>query len=164
MMSVRKRIRRAHRDTPDLNITAFMNLMVVLVPFLLISAVFSHLAILELNLPNENRDQPQEQKKELNFEVVVRQDEMIVGDTLGGVIKAIAKVENEYDYRALSELLMQLKTRFPDKQNIAILLESDVPYDVLVQTMDTVRMVKVVEAAGVVQKELFPQISIGDAP
>ena len=51
-----------------------------------------------------------------------------------------------------------------EKKNIAILLEANIPYDVLVQTMDTVRVVNVVEAAAVVQKELFPQISIGDAP
>jgi biopolymer transport protein ExbD len=43
--------RRHNHDTAELNITAFMNLMVILVPFLLITAVFSRLAILELNLP-----------------------------------------------------------------------------------------------------------------
>ncbi|MDH3417010.1 MAG: biopolymer transporter ExbD, partial [Gammaproteobacteria bacterium] len=43
--------RHHNDDTADLNITAFMNLMVILVPFLLITAVFSRLAILELNLP-----------------------------------------------------------------------------------------------------------------
>ena len=42
---------RRHIETAELNITAFMNLMVILVPFLLITAVFSRLAILELNLP-----------------------------------------------------------------------------------------------------------------
>ncbi|WP_455199249.1 ExbD/TolR family protein, partial [Kaarinaea lacus] len=74
-MSVRKRVRRAHRETPELNITAFMNLMVVLVPFLLISAVFSQMTILDLNLPSDNQpNQNKNQKKELNFEVIVRKD------------------------------------------------------------------------------------------
>jgi biopolymer transport protein ExbD len=163
-MSVRSRVRRARHEEPDLNITAFMNLMVALVPFLLISAVFSHIAILELNLPPDSAEQQQEQNQELNFEVQVRRDRIIVADSLGGVIKSIDPVDGNYDYKALSDLLVQLKSRFPDKQNIAILLEADIPYDVLVQTMDTVRVVQVVEAAAVVQKELFPQISIGDAP
>ncbi|MEZ5566521.1 MAG: hypothetical protein R3F24_13915 [Gammaproteobacteria bacterium] len=48
---LRKRRRRRNTETPGLEITAFMNLMVVLVPFLLITAVFSRLAIIELNLP-----------------------------------------------------------------------------------------------------------------
>lgn len=164
-MSIRKRVRRSHRDAPELNITAFMNLMVVLVPFLLITAVFSHLAILELNLPPDSKmPSQQDLKKTRNFEVIVRNDNMTVADTLNGIIKKINTVNGEYDYSSLSELLMQLKVRFPEKKNISILLEANIPYDVLVQTMDTVRLVNVVEAASVVQKELFPQISIGDAP
>jgi biopolymer transport protein ExbD len=166
-MSVRNRVRRAHREAPELNITAFMNLMVVLVPFLLISAVFSHLAILQLNLPpDSNKSQAdQNQKKERNFEVIVRKDRITVADTLGGVIKDIANDNNkQYDFKALSELLVKIKAKFPEKQNITILLEPEVPYDTLVQAMDTVRVVSVVEAASVVKKELFPLIAIGDAP
>lgn len=164
-MSIRNRLRRTRRDEPELNITAFMNLMVVLVPFLLISAVFSHMSILELNLPPDNdRQAKQEQKKERNFEVLVRANHLSVVDTLGGVLRKIDKLNGEYNYEELSEFLMQLKARFPEKRNISILLEASIPYDVLVQTMDTARVVNVVEAAAVVQKELFPQIAIGDAP
>jgi biopolymer transport protein ExbD len=164
-MSVRARVRRAHREAPELNITAFMNLMVVLVPFLLISAVFSHLSILELNLPPDNKQQEnQPQKKERNFEVVVRKDRLVVADTIGGVIKSIEKVNGEYDYPALSELLVKIKSKYPKKQNISILLEPDVPYDILVQTMDIVRVVKQKEEGVLVPKELFPLIAIGDAP
>ncbi|HSN50904.1 MAG TPA: biopolymer transporter ExbD, partial [Woeseiaceae bacterium] len=45
---------RRNVETAELNITAFMNLMVILVPFLLITAVFSRLAVLELNLPGSS--------------------------------------------------------------------------------------------------------------
>jgi biopolymer transport protein ExbD len=164
-MSVRARVRRAHREAPELNITAFMNLMVVLVPFLLISAVFSQLSILELNLPPDSKKpENQQQKKERNFEVMVRKDRLVVADTIGGPIKSIPKKAGEYDYAALSELLVKIKSKYPKKQNISILLEPDVPYDILVQTMDTVRVVKQKEGGVLVPKELFPQIAIGDAP
>lgn len=43
--------RKRMQETVELNITAFMNLMVILVPFLLITAVFSRMTVLELNLP-----------------------------------------------------------------------------------------------------------------
>jgi biopolymer transport protein ExbD len=164
-MSVRSRVRRSHREAPELNITAFMNLMVALVPFLLITAVFSHLTILELNLPpDSNQAENPEQKRELNFEVIVRKDDITVADTLGGIIKVIAKTNGKYDFAALSGLLARIKAKYPEKQNITILLEPDVPYDTLVQAMDTVRVVSVVESASVVKKELFPLIAIGDAP
>ena len=164
-MSVRKRVRRAHRDAPELNITAFMNLMVVLVPFLLISAVFSQMTILELNLPKDtNAKQNQDQKKVRNFEVIVRKDSLTVSDTLGGVIKKFNKRDGQYDFKALSDLLKQIKSKFPDKQNITILLEPDIEYDSLVSTMDTVRVVTVFDSGSAVKKELFPLIAIGDAP
>ncbi|WP_455217665.1 ExbD/TolR family protein [Kaarinaea lacus] len=164
-MSVRKRVRRANRDAPELNITAFMNLMVVLVPFLLISAVFSQMTILELNLPKDtNQNQKQDQKKVLNFEVIVRSDGLTVADTLGGVIKKITKTNGEHDFKALSELLKQIKSKFPDKQNITILLEPNIEYATLVTTMDTVRVITEFESGSAVKKELFPLIAIGDAP
>lgn len=164
-MSVRKRVRRAHRDAPELNITAFMNLMVVLVPFLLISAVFSQMTILELNLPKDtNANQNQNQKKERNFEVIVRKDSLTVADTIGGVIKKFDKQDGQFDFKALSELLKQIKSKFPEKQNITILLEPDIDYESLVTTMDTVRVITVFDSGSAVKKELFPLIAIGDAP
>lgn len=165
-MSRMSRIRRHKPEASELNITAFLNLMVILVPFLLITAVFSHMTILELNLPPKQDDQQQNQddKKDRNFEVILRHNKLVVADTLGGVIKSIPKVGSSYDMKALSELLIKIKTQFPTKENITILLEPNIPYEALVQAMDTVRVVDVVEMTSVVRKELFPLIAIGDAP
>lgn len=164
-MSVRARVRRVHREAPELNITAFLNLMVVLIPFLLLSAVFSQLSILEINLPPDSKSQAnKDQKKVRNFEVIVRSDKMVVADTLGGVLKVIKNKDGKHDFAGLSKFLMQVKLRFPKKQNISILLEPNIDYELLIKAMDTVREVEVVEALSVVKKELFPQISIGDAP
>lgn len=164
-MSVRKRVRRAHRSVPELDVTAFMNLMVVLIPFLLLSAAFSQFSILELNLPADSKPQAnKEQKKVRNFEVIVRKDRLVVADNIGGILKVIKNVAGKHNFDELSELLVKLKTRFPKKQNISILLEPDVEYELLVRAMDTVREVKVVEVGSVARKELFPQIAIGDAP
>jgi hypothetical protein len=73
-------------------------------------------------------------------------------------------VGGKYDMKAVTDLLMKIKAQFPEKQNITILLEPKIPYEVLVEAMDASRVVDVVEAGSVVQKELFPVISIGDAP
>ena len=166
-MSRLSKMRRPVRGETELNITAFLNLMVILVPFLLITAVFSHMSILELNLPPaqaKNKDQPDDLKKDRNFEIIIRQDEIMIADTIGGPIKSLPKTKDGYDMKAMQDLLVQLKGMYPEKQNITILLEPEIPYDVLVQAMDTVRIVEVVEFAAVEKKELFPQISIGDAP
>jgi hypothetical protein len=57
-----------------------------------------------------------------------------------------------------------VKSKFPDKTDATILLEPDTPYDTVVQTMDRIRVLEVNAGLNVVQYELFPDISIGDAP
>ena len=54
--------------------------------------------------------------------------------------------------------------RYPEKTNITILSQQDSKYDALISTMDAVRVFNAVEEGEIVQVELFPDISIGDAP
>ncbi len=160
---LRRRLQRS--DPGEFNITAFLNLMVILVPFLLITAVFSRMTILELNIPPASLadNQPQD-IHDFQLVVTIRQDEIEVGDTLGGLIKVIDKTGDDYDYHTLSELLKQIKERFPEKSDANILSENGISYNTLVQVMDKVRVAEQVQAGSVVKAELFPDIAIGDAP
>ena len=83
-----RRSRRGSRnvETAELNITAFMNLMVILVPFLLITAVFSRLAILELNLPGSSTEPADPQELTFQLEVIVRNYSIEVGDRNVGAL------------------------------------------------------------------------------
>jgi biopolymer transport protein ExbD len=161
---MRRRWRRSRKDPGDINITAFMNLMVILVPFLLITAVFSRITILQLNLPPASSGEVNKQTPELALEVVVRQKALEVGDRHGGLIKRLENTAEGYDLAQLSELLQQIKARYPEKLDASVLLESDIPYDSLVQVMDAVRVGEVLQDGESVMTELFPEISIGDAP
>lgn len=160
---MRSRFRRHRTESQELNITAFMNLMVILVPFLLITAVFSRMTILELNLPAASAGGP-EKAKDLQLEVVIRAGSVEVGDRVGGLFDRIERTAAGYDLKRLSMVLQRVKERFPDKTNATILSEPDTPYDTLVHVMDTVRVVEQVNAGSVTRYELFPDISIGDAP
>ena len=162
----RRRGGRRHNDeTADLNITAFMNLMVILVPFLLITAVFSRLAILELNLPGSSTEAVDPQDQTFQLEVIVRQDKIEIGDRNQGLLGIYPNSEEgEYDYEALSVKLSELKDRYPEKTDASILLESEIAYDTLVQVMDRVRLAEAIEDESIVRSDLFPDISIGDAP
>ena len=155
---------RRNVDTAELNITAFMNLMVILVPFLLITAVFSRLAILELNLPGSSTEPANPQELVFQLEVIVREGRIEVGDRNIGALGIYPNTAEGYDYEALSAKLSEIKRRYPQKTDAAILLESDIPYDTLVQVMDRVRIEEKIEDRKVVRNDLFPDISIGDAP
>ena len=155
---------RHYADAADLNITAFMNLMVILVPFLLITAVFSRLAILELNLPGSSTEPADPQELTFQLEVTVREGQIEVGDRNLGALGIYPNADDGYDYEALSKKLSEIKDSYPEKTDVSILLESEIPYDTLVQVMDRVRVAEIVEEDSVVRKDLFPDISIGDAP
>jgi len=155
---------RRHIETAELNITAFMNLMVILVPFLLITAVFSRLAILELNLPASSTEPADPQELTFQLEVIIRADKIEVGDRNVGALGIYPNTADGYDYESLSNKLTEIKDSYPDKTDAAILLESDIAYETLVQVMDRVRLAEVIEDENIVRKDLFPDISIGDAP
>jgi biopolymer transport protein ExbD len=153
-----------HIETAELNITAFMNLMVILVPFLLITAVFSRLAILELNLPGSSTEPANPQEQTFQLEVTIREARIEVGDRNLGALGIYPNADDGYDYDALSKKLSEIKDSYPDKTDVSILLESEIAYDTLVQVMDRVRVAEIVAEDGVRRKDLFPDISIGDAP
>jgi hypothetical protein len=181
----RKLLRKLRqKDPPDLDITAFLNLMVVLVPFLLVSAVFSRISILELDLPAAVGE-GEVGEKELTIEVIVRGDRIEVGDgeqivtrimnagsgaaetsegsAAGG--QADPSKQRGYDLAGLRKVLREIKASYPYKLNATVLMEPDLEYDLLVQVMDTVSTVSLPDEKGVMQRyDLFPLISVGDAP
>ena len=160
--------RRIKKDA-ELDITSFMNLMIVLVPVLLMMMVFSRITVLELTLPGLGEANEQNiDVKDQRLELVVRADNIAVYYPQGYLVKDIAITEQGYDYRALQMLLRQIKQTLVnkniDKKSATLLLEEDIPYQVIVALMDTTRSYQDVLIASVVDAELFPEISLGDAP
>ena len=88
--------RARHQEATDLDITAFMNLMVILVPFLLITAVFSRLAVLELNLPSANAPLAEEVEPEFQLEITIREAAIEIGDRSSGLLNRIENGDEGY--------------------------------------------------------------------
>lgn len=158
--------RQRHKEVQELNITAFMNLMVVLTPFLLITAVFSRLAILELNLPASQSQAQVDETPEFQLEITVRESGIEVGDRNAGTLNRIEKTGDDYRLDELSAYLARIKQQFPDKADATVLLEPDISYQTLVAVMDRVRVSESRDPVDnrLVKSELFPEVSIGDAP
>lgn len=159
------RVRRLRKTPAHLEITAFINLIVVLVPFLLSTAVFTRLAVIDLTLPAQASGALEQLKEgNLQLEVVIRHDALEVGDRIGGLIQRIPAGPRGHDLSSLAALMLQLKQRFPDKTAATVLAEPNTPYDTLVQVMDAMRATNTAQGARLVHSDLFPDISIGDAP
>jgi biopolymer transport protein ExbD len=153
--------RRRRKEAPELEMTTFLNLMVVLVPFLLITAVFSQITIAELDLPSAESKAPADPV--FRVEVVVREAGIEIMDG-AKVITEIPKKDDAYDLSQLSDYLVAIKSQYPEKDDASVLLEPDIAYDNLIQVMDTVRSVATRDAGQETLADLFPVISIGDAP
>lgn len=156
--------KRRLSDVSELDITAFMNLMVILVPFLLMTAVFSRLTILELNLPALDAKIKKEQKIKLQLEIVLRENSFDIQEAKLGMIKSFPRTGDETRWDLFDTLLVELKRRYPKEDNITLLLEPGIDYKTLIKVMDHVRSVDEVNVLDLQTYELFPNISIGDAP
>ena len=169
---LRRKSRKTREMNTDIDITAFMNLMVVLVPFLLITAVFSQVSILNLNLPEGVSEAIQtEEEPPKALEVVIRKDKFDVLERNSGLLKSLPNISQEYDYNGLNEFLQQVKSHpeFNTDTGVTLLMEMETEYNTLVQTMDAVRLIvreerELDQQGNVIQGELFPNISMGDAP
>lgn len=152
-------------ESVELDITAFMNLMVILVPFLLITTVFTHLTVLNINLPTSAQTSSSAAKKKgFEVNVIIGKKYFVVSDNNGRIIKKIQTYTSGGHFIMLNKVLKQIKVRYPKKINITILSQQNTKYDTLVNTMDAVRVFNAVEDGEIVQFDLFPDISIGDAP
>lgn len=172
-MARRHHYKRRTKDTAhELDVTTFLNLMVVLIPFLLITMVFSRLTIVELDLPS-SAGGPAAGDEGFRIEVVVREAGIEI--TNGKfVIASIPNQEDEFDLPTLSRFMVELKHEHPELDTASVLMEAQIPYDYLIQVMDIVRSVEMpvegdgdTDVDGEEQYELyalFSDISVGDAP
>jgi biopolymer transport protein ExbD len=165
----------------ELNLVPMIDIFTVLVTFLLMTAVFSRITILQLDLPSSNSISAGTPPA-FRLEVIVRHEgfELTNGSKL---IATLPKVDGAYDFKALTALAVALKQEYPDANDASVLLERDVQYDFLIQAMDAVRTAEVpvtaadpnvsadpaltssTDAAPAMKRiELFTQVAVGEAP
>ena len=156
--------RRTKQPAYEIDVTTFLNLMVVLVPFLLITAVFSRLTIVELDLPSA-ADSTNNKQDNFRVEVIVREPGIEISNGTA-IIASIPKQDEEFDFETLSDYMIELKLEYPTIDNASVLMEPHIPYDYLIRTMDVVRNVEqpIDDSDEFELVALFSEISVGDAP
>jgi biopolymer transport protein ExbD len=180
---MRRRHKRRPRKAIELLLVPMIDIFTVLVTFLLMTAVFSRITILELDLPSSASKQVS--APAFRLEVIVRKEglELTNGSAL---IARIPNLEGEYDLKSLAQLALSLKRDYPDASAASVLLEPEIEYDHLIQVMDAIRtadapaaeeakaseassvppptQVAKLSAAPPPRVALFTDIAVGDAP
>ena len=158
-------VRRLKKGSEALEVSAFINLIVVLIPFLLSTAVFSNMSVVELTLPAKSSNWEGLKENDLKLEVVVRKDAIEVGDKVGGLFWNIPNKPDGPDLVTLNADMFVIKKKFPDVLAASVLPEPNIPYDTVIHVMDAMRSGKSANGGTtVVDVDLFTAISIGDAP
>src|SRR4051812_235300 len=125
----------------DLNLVPFIDMMSCLVAFLLITAVWTNLAQLNVKPKGVGRDAEQQMPTEppINLSILVATDSIWVGDTVGNRQQIKKTAEDKHDLEALGTALQQFKTTpvFQTREDIEIAGEDEANYQELIDAMDT---------------------------
>jgi biopolymer transport protein ExbD len=170
-MSWLKRRKKKPTQTEDLDVTPIMNLMIVLVPILALTMVFTHIRVLHIQLPELVERLPAlVDPKKQSLELIISTDQLAVYYPSGQLLKSFTRNDKTQDfaYDELNGYLQQVKATLArqkiDKRDIVLKPTTDVSYQTLVRVMDHVSHYRTLVATSVVQAELFSQISFADAP
>lgn len=162
------RKRHKHNVSGELDLTTLLNIMVVLVSFLLLSAVFSKITIQELHMPKQagGRAEGLKNTPPVIIEVFVRKNALEIGN--GKVVTdTIPKVDGKYDTAELSQKLKLLKDQHMNKRDVILLMEPDIDYNTMISVMDALKFVNIPvpgDPSRSLRITLFPYVTVGDAP
>lgn len=156
-----RRPRRSSSST-NLNITPLIDILICMILFLLVTAMYGKAAILNLYLPTES--QPAETSNpELEQTVIptvaVTKEGFVVNPGKGELFRIPMK-NGDFDFVKLHETLMGVHQDPHASNNIIILSEANLKYQALVTTMDTCR--EYIDPVSKRVMPLFPVVSVGE--
>jgi biopolymer transport protein ExbD len=126
--------RRRKAVDAGLNLVPYIDLLTCMVAFLLITALWSQLARLEVAQKGQGQSALGDDRERLRVAVLVSAESfyLVVKDDQ----KPIPKREGSYDYAHLVEELRAVKGAHPDLDDLQVLSEDGIVFETLVKTMD----------------------------
>ena len=125
----------------ELNLVPVIDLMSVLITFLLITAVWTQVSMIQLGASFASpRDPEQKDIKPPPLEdVVLKLEIRKTGYVLfvGKDVRPIPKLNNNYDNESLEADLKKIKQLYPDKAGVKMAIEDEIQYEVVVAAMDS---------------------------
>ncbi len=121
----------------DLNLVPYIDLLTCMVAFLLITAVWTQLAKLEVQQKSQSATATEEPPPVPTVKIVVIVNEEGFNLVVDQDQTPIPKDGDQYNMGKLQEELAKLKEAHPDKNDLQVASEDVIHFDVLVRTMDT---------------------------
>jgi biopolymer transport protein ExbD len=130
---------RAYQDN-ELNITPVMNVFLILIPFMLLTAVFVQIAVQEFSLPSTDTpaSDPSQQKKAVLTILAINENGFEL-KTQGAKYPLILNKDEEFDFQTLVERLQEVKQLHQETEDIVIAPQASIKYDTIIKVMDRCR-------------------------
>jgi len=146
----------------DINLIPILNIFMIIIPFLLLTAVFTKTSIIDIYLPQEGQEAKDNKFSQIPQILTVKVMEM--GFELGGMGNGILipKMGGNLDFKQLANELRKLKDKYPDEEDVVLLFDPNVSYDLIINVMDATREISDVIEGKTVKKLLFPLVSLGE--
>ncbi len=127
----------------ELDLTPIMNLFMVLIPFLVTMAVFTHIAVININLPPASEASQAEasapkEEKQIDISIVITDKGFRIAGT-GKKLDMVPKTQGSYNYTRLRTLLKAVKFQYPSQKSVVLVIESNILYNDIVKFMDVCR-------------------------
>ncbi len=137
-MNLRRAIGREKRiEGEELNITPVMNIFLILVPFLLLTAVFVKISILEFSLPGSDGGGSPEGSAIVTVLTISNDGFELKSKDLK--FPPISKRGDEYDFATLVDKLIEVKQAHQTTEDIIIAPQAETKYDTIIKVMDRCR-------------------------
>jgi biopolymer transport protein TolR len=131
---------RGRAVSVELNLVPFIDLMSVLITFLLITAVWTQVSMIQIgsSLYAKKDDTAAPPQLTPNADVALKVDVKLEGYvlTVGTQIISLPKVNGNYDQEGLIAQLQRVKQLYPEKVDGIVSMGDDIPYENLINTMD----------------------------
>lgn len=172
-----QRIKKKLEGSTELNVVPVMNLFLVIIPFLLLAVAFAKITVLDSTLPASGEAPEEQAKKEkdkpkLNLTIIITDKGFHIAGTGGVVVQRGKKIavprlsDGKYDFDKLAKKISFIKKKFPEENNVIVIAEDSINYQIVIRTMDVIdrnfRSEKVINKGGEMVKEVIhPNISVG---
>jgi biopolymer transport protein ExbD len=162
MSGLRRIRRRRQEEDVEPNMVPIMNMFLVLIPFLLLSASFFHIKAVNTSIPvlaEGGNDNAEKNEVKLTLFLKLKPDAIEITATSNDLEESVLeqlrtelpKQEyHEYPMVQLAEYLTEIKTAYPASDTLILMPDEDVIYDTIIKTMDVARNTK--------EDPLFPNV------
>jgi biopolymer transport protein ExbD len=146
------RIRRSQDEEADVNLIPIMNMFMVLIPFLLMSASFFQIKAINTSLPvhadTPSPTKPKNDKVKITVVLEIKEDQLrisVLSDTPNDLAESERQTViprqpgSDISASVLAAHLKKLKAGFPDSDTMILIPDDNVSYREIIRTMDCAR-------------------------